>query len=73
MAKRKKQKIAHAPSVRLFAARLREVRLSRGMTQADLAHRARVSEAYIISGVPSKIRPQPAPNIVSPVKTAPST
>jgi transcriptional regulator with XRE-family HTH domain len=47
MAKRKQQKIAHAESVRMFAARLREVRYSRGMTQADLAHQARVSEAYI--------------------------
>lgn len=47
MARRKKQKIAHAESVRLFAARLREIRLSRGMTQAELAHQARVSEAYI--------------------------
>lgn len=47
MATRKKTKIAHAESVRLFAACLREVRLSRGMTQAELAHQARVSEAYI--------------------------
>lgn len=47
MAKRKKQKIVQAESVRLFAGRLRETRLSRGMTQAELAHRARVSEAYI--------------------------
>lgn len=47
MPKRKKQKIVHAEIVRLFAARLREVRLSHGMTQADLAHHARVSEAYI--------------------------
>lgn len=47
MAKRKKQKIAHAESVRLFAARLREIRLSRGMTQAELAHQGQVSEAYI--------------------------
>lgn len=47
MATRKKTKIAHTESVRLFAERLREVRLSRGMTQAELAHKARVSEAYI--------------------------
>ena len=46
-AKRKKTRIAHAESVRLFAGRLRAVRFSRGMTQAELAHRARVSEAYI--------------------------
>src|SRR5262245_1009354 len=47
MARRKKQKIAHPESVRLFTARLREVRLSRGMTQAELGHQARVSETYI--------------------------
>jgi transcriptional regulator with XRE-family HTH domain len=47
MANRKKTRIAHAESVHLFAVRLREVRLSRGMTQAELAHKARVSEAYI--------------------------
>lgn len=33
--------------VRLFGSRLREVRLSRGMTQAQLAERAEVSEAYV--------------------------
>jgi transcriptional regulator with XRE-family HTH domain len=47
MAKRKKTRIAHAESVLLFAGRLREVRASRGMTQAELAHKARISEAYI--------------------------
>jgi transcriptional regulator with XRE-family HTH domain len=47
MGKRKKQKITQAESVHLFAGRLREIRISRGMTQAELAHQARISEAYI--------------------------
>jgi transcriptional regulator with XRE-family HTH domain len=47
MGKRKKQKITQAESVHLFARRLREIRISRGMTQAELAHQARISEAYI--------------------------
>lgn len=46
MAKRK-TRIAHAEIVRLFAARLREVRHSRGMTQADLAREAHVTTSYI--------------------------
>lgn len=46
MAKRK-ARIAHAEVVRLFAARLREVRHSRGMTQADLARQAQVTTSYI--------------------------
>ena len=47
MAKRKKIRIKHAEIVRLFAARLRELRLSRGMTQHQLARQAMVSETYI--------------------------
>lgn len=47
MAKRKKQKSAQSELVRRFAARLREVRAGRGMTQAALAHQAQVSEAYV--------------------------
>lgn len=35
------------PVVRLFARRLREVRLGRGMTQADLAAAAGVSVTYV--------------------------
>jgi transcriptional regulator with XRE-family HTH domain len=46
MAKRK-PRIEHAEIVRLFAARLREVRHSRGMTQADLARKAHVTTSYI--------------------------
>lgn len=45
-AKRKVQ-IEHAEIVRLFAARLRAVRLSRGMTQTDLATKAIVTPTYV--------------------------
>jgi transcriptional regulator with XRE-family HTH domain len=47
MAKRKKTRIAHAEIVRLFAARLRELRHSRGMTQAELARAAQISAVYV--------------------------
>ena len=48
MAKAKRQvPIEHEPIVGVFAARLREVRLSRGLTQADLANRAVVTPTYI--------------------------
>lgn len=46
MAKRKTS-IKQAEIVELFAARLREVRSSRGMTQAELAQHARVATSYI--------------------------
>jgi transcriptional regulator with XRE-family HTH domain len=46
MAKRK-TKIAHAEIVGLFSAKLREVRHSRGMTQAELARQAHVTTSYI--------------------------
>lgn len=46
MAKRK-VRIEHDPIVGIFAARLREVRLSRGMTQTDLATRAVVTPTYV--------------------------
>jgi transcriptional regulator with XRE-family HTH domain len=46
MAKRK-ARIEHAEVVRLFAARLREERHSRGMTQAELARLAQVTTSYI--------------------------
>ncbi len=46
MAKRKKR-VEHAEIVRLFAARLRELRHSRGMTQSDLARQAHVTTSYI--------------------------
>jgi transcriptional regulator with XRE-family HTH domain len=46
MARSKKQ-IQHDEIVRRFGDRLRQVRLSRGMTQAELARRAEVSGAYV--------------------------
>lgn len=46
MAKRKGT-VRHAQIVTRFAARLREVRRSRGMTQAELAGRAEVTVSYI--------------------------
>lgn len=41
------KKIDHHDIVRLFGARLKEVRTARGMTQAELAGRAEVSAAYV--------------------------
>ena len=46
MAKRK-PRVTQAPIVERFAARLRELRRSRGMTQADLARQAKVTLSYI--------------------------
>ena len=46
MAKRKKR-IVQASVVSLFAARLRELRISRGMTQAELGQAAHVTTSYI--------------------------
>src|SRR5436309_16010382 len=56
MAKRKVQ-IEHEPIVGVFAARLREVRLSRGMTQADLANRAVVTPTYIAKLEGARVAP----------------
>lgn len=48
MAKKKPRKeIEHAGIVLRFGARLRELRNSRGMTQADLAHQAHVTASYV--------------------------
>lgn len=48
MAKKKGRKeIEHAKVVLRFAARLRELRNSRGMTQAELAHQASVTASYV--------------------------
>ena len=44
---KRKTRIKHAEIVELFAARLREVRTSRGMTQAELARQAHVTVSYI--------------------------
>jgi transcriptional regulator with XRE-family HTH domain len=45
--KRKRQPIEHDEIVRRFAARLRELRHARGMTQATLAQAAQVTSTYI--------------------------
>jgi transcriptional regulator with XRE-family HTH domain len=47
MAKRRKVRIEQDEVVRLFAARLREVRRSRGMTQVELSRAAQVTPSYI--------------------------
>src|SRR6059058_3115450 len=47
MAKRRKARVEQDEAVRLFAARLREVRGGRGMTQAELSRRANVTTSYI--------------------------
>lgn len=47
MAKRRTVQIVHDEIVRLFAERLRTVRLSRGLTQAELARQAQVTPTYI--------------------------
>lgn len=44
---KRKTRIEHAEIVRLFAARLRELRHSRGLTQAELARHAHVTTSYI--------------------------
>ena len=44
---RKKTRIRHAEIVELFAARLRELRRLRGLTQAELARQAHVTPTYI--------------------------
>ncbi|HEX3151428.1 MAG TPA: helix-turn-helix transcriptional regulator [Gemmataceae bacterium] len=43
----KKQRIDHAPIVKLFAARLRERRVQSGLTQAELANAASVAATYV--------------------------
>jgi transcriptional regulator with XRE-family HTH domain len=47
MAKQRKARIEQDEVVRLFAARLREVRTSRGMTQVELSQRAQVTASYV--------------------------
>lgn len=46
MAKRKRR-VDQSEIVRLFAARLRELRHSRGLTQAELARQAHVTTSYV--------------------------
>lgn len=47
MGKRRKARIEQDEAVRLFAARLREVRITRGLTQAELGRRADVTASYV--------------------------
>jgi transcriptional regulator with XRE-family HTH domain len=47
MGKGRKNRVEQDQAVRLFAARLREVRQSRGMTQAELGRRAHVTASYV--------------------------
>ncbi len=44
---RRKARVKQAEIVSLFASQLRELRLSRGLTQAELARQARVTVSYI--------------------------
>ncbi len=44
---KQKPKIQHAEIVQHFAAKLRELRHSRGMTQAELAGQAKVTVSYV--------------------------
>lgn len=58
MAKAKRKvEIEHEPIVVAFAARLREVRLSRGLTQSDLANRAVVTPTYIAKLEGARVAP----------------
>lgn len=43
----KRRTVQHAEIVDRFAARLRELRLSRGMTQAELAESAKTTTSYV--------------------------
>ena len=47
MAKKRIVRLVQDESVRLFATRLREVRLSRGLSQVELGRRASVTASYI--------------------------
>jgi transcriptional regulator with XRE-family HTH domain len=47
MAKKRKARIEHDAVVRRFADRLRGLRAERGMTQAELAARAKVTATYV--------------------------
>jgi transcriptional regulator with XRE-family HTH domain len=47
MAKRRKVRIEQDEVVRLFAARLRELRRARGMSQLELSRRANVTPSYV--------------------------
>jgi transcriptional regulator with XRE-family HTH domain len=47
MPSKRKDRIEHAEIVALFAAKLRELRHSRGMTQAELARHSQITTSYI--------------------------
>src|SRR5205823_246247 len=47
MGNKQKAKIEHEEVVERFARRLKELRVERGMTQADLAKRAEVTATYV--------------------------
>lgn len=47
MSKKRIVRIIQDEAVRLFAARLKEVRLARGLSQAELGRRANVTASYI--------------------------
>jgi transcriptional regulator with XRE-family HTH domain len=47
MGKKRNVRIVQDEAVRLFAARLREVRQARGLTQAELGRRAHVTASYV--------------------------
>jgi transcriptional regulator with XRE-family HTH domain len=47
MARKRKVRVEQDDVVRLFAARLREVRRSRGMSQVELSRRAHVTQSYV--------------------------
>jgi transcriptional regulator with XRE-family HTH domain len=47
MGKKRNVRIIQDEAVRLFAARLKEVRLARGLSQAELGRRANVTASYI--------------------------
>src|SRR5580698_10184200 len=47
MAKKRNVRIMQDEAARLFAARLKEVRLARGLSQAELGRRANVTASYI--------------------------
>jgi transcriptional regulator with XRE-family HTH domain len=44
---KRKRRVEHAEIVRLFAARLRELRHSRGLTQESLARQANITTSYV--------------------------
>jgi transcriptional regulator with XRE-family HTH domain len=52
-----RRRISHVEIVRLFANRLREVRLSRGMTQVELAQKAHVPASYVSDLEKAKVAP----------------